>query len=97
MSKVVKGLVDIIEVLPDKVANTSVLRDGFISPFWGLIVRSSAFNNGVVDKELGDFKDFWLENEGDITTEDSNCIGMTLGKGSIVFCAKQGLESGETA
>ena len=95
MAKTVENSVDVVEVFPDKAANTIILRDGLESPSRGLIARSGSFDACVVDKGFSDLRYLWLEDEGDIAVEDGDRVGMTLGEDGTPFCAEGRLEGGE--
>ena len=43
----------------------------------------------------GDVRVFWLENEGNIAVEDSDCVGVTLGEDCASMSTEGGLEGGE--
>jgi hypothetical protein len=78
MTKAVDDSVDIIKMLPDKTSNAIILGDGFVSPFWGLIMRSGAMDGSVIKEGFSNIRHLWLEEKGDITMKNCNCIGGTL-------------------
>jgi hypothetical protein len=48
MAKMVDNSIDVVKVFPDELSDARVLRDGLVSSFWGLIVRSRATDCNVI-------------------------------------------------
>jgi len=80
MSEAMDDAVDVVEVLPNEASDAGILGDGFKLALGGLITRSRSLDGGVIDERFGDMGNLWLQDEGDITMEDGDGVGGTLGE-----------------
>ena len=88
MTEAVHNSMNVIEVFPYEASNVGIFGNGFISPLQGLIARSGATDGSVIEKGLGNIRDFWLKKESDIAVKNSDCIGGTLREDSAPVCSE---------
>ena len=66
--------IDVIEVLPNEALDVGVLKNTLISSFRGLIERSRATDGSTIEKRLGDFVDFGLQEKSDFAVNDCDRV-----------------------
>jgi hypothetical protein len=77
-AKTVENPVNIIEMLPDKLADPRVLGNDFVAAVFGFETRGGSFDAAVIDEGPGNMRDFGFENVGDIFMENGDGIGPAL-------------------
>jgi len=66
--------IDVIEVLPNEALDVGVLKNTLISSFRRLIERSRGTDGSTIEKRLGDFVDFGLQEKSDIAVDDCDRV-----------------------
>ena len=67
----------VLEVLPDEVANATVLRDGFEGAIGGLVCCCGAVNGYIVDILYDVLRNLQLKDVHHVIMEDGYSIGPT--------------------
>ncbi len=74
MTKAMNNPIDVIEVLPNEALDVGVLKNTLISSFRRLIERSRGTDGSTIEKRLGDFVDFGLQEKSDIAVNDCDRV-----------------------
>ena len=88
---------DVAKVFPDKLADTIVVRVGFVTAIQSLIARRWSLDAAIVQKGPSRVGDFGIQDEPYIFVKDGNGIGPTLREARETDSTNRGLDSGEVA
>jgi hypothetical protein len=93
----VKDAVDVLKMLPDKLANPGVLGNDLVATIVGLVARGWTFDSAIIHKGVSYVRDLGGKKESYVIMENGYGIGPTLGETSQSQCTNRGLNSGEVA
>ena len=74
-----EDVVDVAEMLSNEVSNLLVVRDGFETSVFGLVLCWGTFDAAVIHEGPGDVWNFGLKNEGDVFMKNGAGVCPALG------------------
>jgi hypothetical protein len=92
---VVEDVMEVEQVLPDKLLNARVIWDGLILTTVDFVLRCRSFDAAVVSVWPGDMGDLRFQQEGDILMKDHPSVGLALRKAGKVHSTDGWLNGGE--
>jgi len=94
-AKAMEDPMDVLQVLPDELANAGVLWDGVVTAVVGFVTSGQPFDGAVIDERVGDVWNFRGEEERDVVVEDCDRVSPSLWKAGQLQGADGGLHRGE--
>jgi hypothetical protein len=74
----VEDVMEVEQVLPDKLLNARVIWDGLVLTSIDFVSRRGSFDAAVINIQPGDMGDLGFQQKGDVLMKDHPCIGPAL-------------------